>query len=392
MVACHITHKPKKMLRFQLKNVDKSVANALRRTILGRIKTVVLKAVDCEVTVNTSRVHNEILKERLACLPVFCQDFEAAAQCELVLSKKNDGEEILVVTTKDFVVMDGDKVVEGFFPPTKVSAFGVNYLTYPEILPLRPASSKLPAEEIHLKCKFSVGTAAESGQYNVASTCSYGFTQDKEASDAEFEKNHRAEDRANWELLEAKRFVVPDSYDFVVETLGVYTNEQLVQKACDVLVADLQAVVSVSTDGPSDTSIENCRDVTIKGGDFSVGKLLEYQLYHFKDDVAYVVFLKKHPHDADGILRVVSKTPALQLIDKAAAILVTTFKKLRASLVPTPAVLKAIQSFRAQPVVEKRMRLLELNKTEKKFDDEVIETAGVDELDRMGENYILENA
>jgi DNA-directed RNA polymerase subunit L len=380
------------MLRFQLKNVDKSVANALRRTILGRIQTVVLKPADCEVSVNTSRVNNEILKERLACLPVFCQDFEAAAKCELVLSKKNDGEEIMVVTTKDFVVMNGDTVVEGFFPPTKVSAFGVNYVTYAEIMPLRPATSKLPAEEIHLKCKFSVGTAAESGQYNVAATCSYGFTQDKAASDAEFEKNHRAEDRANWELLDAKRFVVPDSYDFVVETLGVYTNEQLVQKACDVLVADLQAVVSLSTEGPSDTTIENCRDVTIKGGDFSIGKLLEYQIYHFKDEVTYVVFLKKHPHDKDGVLRVASKTPPLQLIDKAAAILVTTFKKLRASLVPTPKVLKAIQTFRAQPVVEKRMRLLELNKIEKKFDDEVIETADVDELNRLGENYILENA
>ena len=45
------------------------------------------------------------------------------------------------------------------------------------------------------------------------------------------------------------------------------------------------------------------------GGDFTIGKMLEYEIYQrFKaGEVSYVSFYKKHPHDTVGILKIASK-------------------------------------------------------------------------------------
>jgi DNA-directed RNA polymerase subunit L len=44
-------------------------------------------------------------------------------------------------------------------------------------------------------------------------------------------------------------------------------------------------------------------------GDYTIGKLLEYELYQrfLEKEITYVAFYKKHPHDTIGILRVASK-------------------------------------------------------------------------------------
>ena len=62
-------------LYFILKDVHVSVANALRRTIMTEIPVVVIptETVDvnqCTVFTNTTRFHNEIIKQRLSTIPI----------------------------------------------------------------------------------------------------------------------------------------------------------------------------------------------------------------------------------------------------------------------------------------------------------------------------------
>ena len=47
------------ILKFELKEVDKSYANALRRTLIGNIPIIVMKPEDCKITKNTTRFTNE---------------------------------------------------------------------------------------------------------------------------------------------------------------------------------------------------------------------------------------------------------------------------------------------------------------------------------------------
>ena len=63
------------ILRFTLHGVEVSVANALRRTVLSDIPIVVIETDSheknqCHIKTNTGRLHNEILKQRLSCIPI----------------------------------------------------------------------------------------------------------------------------------------------------------------------------------------------------------------------------------------------------------------------------------------------------------------------------------
>ena len=281
------------VLTFRLKE-NVSVANALRRTILADIKTAVLHPRSIRITKNTTRFTNEIVAQRLGCVPVFTQD-EGLTGSEITLQVKNDSEETVVVTTAD-LKLDGKQAKE-LFP----SAEYEGRECYIDLVRLRPAVANIPGEEIALTCAIEFGTAKESGMFNVASTCTYAATQDRAAADAAFRQDKG--DRENWDLLEAKRFIEPDSFDFLIETLGVYSNEELVRAACDVIIKRLASLEYRVQDSLS--TMPNCVDVVLVDGDYTIGKLLEYEVFkeHTKR-VAYVTFLKVHPHDDEGVLRI----------------------------------------------------------------------------------------
>ena len=63
------------ILTFTIYNTDVSYVNALRRTILSDIPIVVFKTIPYEenkanIIINTSRLNNEIVKQRLGCIPI----------------------------------------------------------------------------------------------------------------------------------------------------------------------------------------------------------------------------------------------------------------------------------------------------------------------------------
>jgi DNA-directed RNA polymerase alpha subunit len=66
-------------LTFTLENVDVSVANALRRIILSEIDTFILKTSPytenrANIITNTSKMNNEILKQRLSSIPIHIKE------------------------------------------------------------------------------------------------------------------------------------------------------------------------------------------------------------------------------------------------------------------------------------------------------------------------------
>ena len=64
------------ILKFTLHGVNVSIANAIRRIILSEIPSVVFRTFPhaenkMEIIKNTTRFTNEILKQRLSCVPVY---------------------------------------------------------------------------------------------------------------------------------------------------------------------------------------------------------------------------------------------------------------------------------------------------------------------------------
>lgn len=329
------------VLRFTLTNVNVSLANALRRIILSEIPTVVFRGFphennDIDINVNTSRLNNEIIKQRVSCIPVHITDIDFPIKDHIIeIDKENDSDVIEYVTTEDIKILNiknnkhlTPAITKKIFPPDSITRYFI------DITRLRPRlSESLPGEKFSMKCKLSIGTAKENSSYNVVSTCSYGATMDpvkvnsvwtEKAKALKKEKKTPEEIeyiKKDWLLLDAKRLTTPDSFKFVVESVGVFTNMSIVEKACQVMLNKLSTFAEdlQTKDGmiaTSKTTIPNSFDIRMEGEDYTLGKVIEYILYakHYDDPsgksdktVTYCGFIKPHPHIDVSIIRIAFK-------------------------------------------------------------------------------------
>tara|TARA_Y100000590_G_scaffold429643_1_gene542409 strand:- start:1036 stop:1575 length:540 start_codon:yes stop_codon:yes gene_type:complete len=130
------------------------------------------------------------------------------------------------------------------------------------------------------------------------------------------EKNFNAEnienEKKNWYLLEGKRFYKKNSFDFIIETVGVFSNSNIVYKACQIIIDKLKNL-DISKITESASTIENSYDITLNNEDYTIGKILEYMLYSefFENtkELQYIGFKKFHPHDSHCIIRIALKEP-----------------------------------------------------------------------------------
>ena len=335
------------LMSFTITNVDVSYINAVRRTILSDIPIVVFKTIPYEenkanIMINTTRLNNEIVKQRLSCIPVCIADVEEMPikNYVLELDVENKSDTVIIVTTKDFKVRDlvtnnylEDGVVKKIFPPFIPPSGNGEY--YVDFLRLRPRiSDEIPGERIKLTCEFSVSTARDDSMFNITGTCSYGCSPDPEKIEEQLAirkqkwKDEGKKDTeikfeaANWKLLEGLRYVKKNSFDVVLQSVGIYENEKIIIKAVEILLKKLELLkISVEQDDieikASDSTMENCYDVTLVNEDYTIGNIMNYELYTvFYTDLKmldYVGFKKLHPHDNDSMLR-------LSLTDKTKSV------------------------------------------------------------------------
>jgi len=334
-----ITDKKSDILTFTLSGVNVSIANSIRRTILSDIPTVVFKTSPYEenksnIMVNTSRLNNEIIKQRLSCIPINIPEHENVNLKNYLLevNVENNTDTTMFVTTQDFKIKNlvtdsylSEKDTRNIFPPNDYTGDFIDFVR------LRPKlSDDLPGEKIHLTCELTISKAKDDGCFNVVSTCSYGMTPDDVAINNELVKkiqgwknegkNEKEIDfeSKNWKLLDALRITKKDSFDFLIQSVGVFTNLEIVNKACDIIIKRLNALDMLihSDDLEIKTSLNtmsNCFDIKMENEDYTIGKVIEFILYDkfFEGTkiATFVGFKKYHPHDSESIIRIAFKDP-----------------------------------------------------------------------------------
>jgi len=334
-------------LYFTLEGVEMSIANALRRIILSEIPTVVIETDtyeknQCNILINTGRLHNEILKQRLSCIPIHTthlRDTEDQTSLpgnyQLMVDVKNDTDNIIYVTTEDFKLRDKktgtvlsheeqEKLFPGLFPKN------VQTQSYIDFARLRPkVGIEIEGEQLSLIADFSVNIAKESSMFNVVSKCAYGNTPDKDKAVTVWDKVEaklRADgetdsdikfQKENFRILDTQRHFIPNSFDFVVETVGVYDNREIITKACVVLQNKFIDMVQMVDSGvvsilTSETTMDHCYDIHLEDEDYTMGKIIEYLMYtkfYEKQGVlSFCGFKKFHPHDTKATVRVAFNT------------------------------------------------------------------------------------
>jgi DNA-directed RNA polymerase subunit L len=395
-------------LTFTLENCNVSIANAIRRIVLSDINTYVFKTFPhaenrANFTVNTTRLHNELLKQRLGCVPIHhvhtIEGFQNDYKNYVVeVDVKNESDTIRYVTTEDFKVKraknieksggshDDDDVVYEYlpestvrkiFPPDSVSG---EYIEFARLLP--KLSSNVPfGEALAFTCTIEISNAKFDGMYNVAHTCAYNCTPDEKEIEKQWksmEKGLRegfesgsasahasvstvaeqlASAKKNWELLDAQRIFLNESFDFVIETVGVYTNVQLVTKSCDIMIkkcekllADMEhssssteteskiGIKNIIEPGNELTTMKNAFCINLIGEDYTLGKAIEFLLYsnyYDKPDgiVSFCGFKKPHPHALDSFILVAFKeetdfSKVQEYVSKVVSECISIFKSL----------------------------------------------------------------
>lgn len=321
--------------QFTLSNIPVCYANALRRTILSDIPICVVRTENeevnqCKFEINTTRFHNEILKQRLSCIPIHIKDLEMLPKkYVLELDVQNDTDEIMYVTTEQFRIKN--KETGNYITKEEtLSIFPADPMTHDfiDFCRLRPKiSDTIPGEHVKFTADFSVANAKVNSMFNVVSKCTYRNTQDKVAADQEWKSREEslrqkystmtedeiAFEKRNFELLDAERYFKPNSFDYSIQTIGIYDNIDVMKKACIVLqnkfIDMIQSIaVNEMIIRKSETTMEHCYDIILEQEDYTLGKIIEhvlYERYYVKDKtMSFCGFKKMHPHFTESVLRV----------------------------------------------------------------------------------------
>lgn len=321
----------KNKLKFTLTGIDTSIANGLRRVIISNIPTFAFKTFphnESNVVIhkNNTRLNNEILKQRISCIPIHIKDHSIdPGNYEFIINITNDTEHVINVTTGDFQVknvatnkfLPKEEVVK-IFPPNKITG---DFIVIGRLRPKMGDSIK--GETLHFTGKMSLETAQTDGAFNVSHTCFYRNSVDPVKQNKEwsiYEKQltsmnpkEKEMEKKNWYLHQGLRHFKQNSFDFTIESVGVFKNKELLDKACDIFVEKVQANHKNLQDNKSlisksNTTLENSFDIVLENEDYTIGKVIEFlfheNYYKNKNLLSYVGFRKHHPHDSDSVIRI----------------------------------------------------------------------------------------
>jgi DNA-directed RNA polymerase subunit L len=316
------------ILKFTLAGINVSLANALRRAIINDINTVVFRTESfndnkCTISVNSGRLHNEILKQRLSCVPIHSTNLDdLPGKYILEIDETNQSDHIMMLTTESFKIKD--KTTGVYIDPRRIFPADIKTGHYIDFSRLRPRIGDIPGEQLKLTCEFSIANAGVNSMFNVVSKCAYGYTPDIEKAKEAWEEveNKMKANSANeseiqykkkdFYLLDAQRYFTKDSFDFVVETIGVFSNTEIVKKACVIMQNKIDTFfISIEEHTvpiePSATTMNYSYDVILENEDYTLGKALEYYLYENyyvqEKKLNFCAFKKLHPHDSSSRLR-----------------------------------------------------------------------------------------
>ena len=125
----------------------------------------------------------------------------------------------------------------------------------------------------------------------------------------------------NWIISEGTRLVVKNSFEFVVESVGVYDNVELVKTACTVLNKKLAATIAMIDSNElkiqeAKTTMQHCFDALFNGEDYTLSGVVDCVLhddYYSTGKLSFIASKKLHPHNDYVVIRLtVKEDPAIR--------------------------------------------------------------------------------
>jgi DNA-directed RNA polymerase subunit L len=339
------------MLAFQLSPTLPSYANTLRRMILIGVESVGFRSdmndkgqtTDVTVLENTTPMTNEMLADRIGLIPIHADpETWNPDEYSFELKVQNEQDDSLPVKAEDFNVRKRGQGVD----ENTDSLVGNKQFFQPDpktkdtclIAVLKAKQPRQEGQKIHLLAKATVGTGRDHIRFCPVSQCSYGNTIDPDEARQRmyFEKwiknskNKKPEDlkenkaleemlMREFQTMEVQRCYKvdpttgePNSFDFVVETVGVLPVSTIVERALKNIESKCMKYAAMDKEPPENVRIQNA-DARMKGFDFvfqhedhTLGNLLQTYMDEkmMGTEITFVGYKVPHPLRDEMLLRV----------------------------------------------------------------------------------------
>jgi len=338
--------KKENTLNFKVFDIDVSILNAIRRIILSEIENVGFEFKPYEINnpkvniiTNTCPLHNEIILQRFALLPINLSpndiiDFDEE-KYKFILNKKNNTNSMLDVTTEDIEIRDNKnkplskKQASKMFPPDKYSN------DYILITKLKPnLINNDDGDTIHIEATASKNIPKNHSGFSFVSKCVYfNIVNDKKA-DKELKeriKKYKEENTnatkedivsftKDFNNLDRARYFYKNEYDeanffeFNIECEYTLKPEYLVFKSLLILNEKLEKLINnITNETFKFVYVENSKnlyDIQIENEKHTIGNLIQSLLYNIflRNDngnkISYIGYRVEHPLEESVIIRI----------------------------------------------------------------------------------------
>ena len=357
----NIKYEDKFTLHFQLTDSHVSYANTLRRIILTEVPCVGFRAEilkdgttsDVKILKNTTAMSNEMFAHRIGLLVVHANPSAwESDKYEFRLNVENNSDKPLDVKVSDIEVFERDESGElKKIPNTKF--FHPDPITHDTALlaVLKPkigsSSTRTNVETIAFEAKATVGVGRENVRFTPVSQCSYGYTRDnspekrkqifsqwldihKKVRIEELEQDSSRKElfEREFETMEAQRCYTtnekgePNSFDFVIESVGVFDPFDIVVEALKVLERKCYAYAALDKgDLPENVKLQPTKkeargfDIYFQHEDHTLGNLLSTYIdenlldpHGLKEGtVSYCGYCVPHPLRDEMLMTILAK-------------------------------------------------------------------------------------
>lgn len=343
---------------FQIKNVDLSIVNAIRRIVLSEIPNVAFdfdaydEKNDITIHTNTCALHNEFLAHRISLIPL-CFDAEEIEnflpeKYRFVLKKKNDTSEIMNVTTADFEIYDennvkyDDKFKKKIFPANKTTK---DHILITKLKPNLYDYGK--GEEIDIECRASLNIARTHARWSPVSKCTFFNTLDDAAvkvAAADAKDKNKFDTLDKYRLFQKNKYDEPDSFEFAIESECRLTPQYLVGKALDVITDKVSSFKENlgTLEITKDKNIDNFYNACVYNETHTLLNVLQSLIYNqsFRAEpsekvLEYVGFHQSHPLDNKMVLKMkfTSEVNVLEFLKEHCIKIIDTLSSLKAQWV-----------------------------------------------------------
>lgn len=297
---------------FEIKDLDVSLVNALRRIILTDIPVVGFDGEihpSLKVITNTGPLHNEIMLHRLGLIPIHFSDEETETfnsdEYEFILNMTNNNATTKNVTSNDIQIKRNDKLLSS---SEALKLFPQNSITKDFIL----ITKLRTGETFHVEGKAIKSTARHHAGFSPVSLCTF------------FNVQNPVESAKVTDILNKERAYYKNEYGdctlfkFEIETETGLSVKYLVSKAISILTDKVNNIITnISSIKIQPAENEIGYEFIFENEDDTLGSFLQSHMHNhyirnqnltsINNRVSYVGYSCPHPLDTTMILKICIK-------------------------------------------------------------------------------------